>query len=412
MAERTLGNAWANVMGRPVASVTTVLVVASLMAAVPHCSCPFGTCETTSGRPMTPEWQWVFLVEGEPGPRAHGAPPRGPPTDARGHRRLAFPVVDADAGEPSCSCARVPALGVPLAQGRPPSPGRARRPSPACPRGEAQRAHRGLDVRRWPRSAPQSPRPSCRRPRLPAHRRTALSRLPPAVHRAPSSWSWPRPPGGCRSRTPASPSRSPRAAMEGRASTGIIGLLALVLSSLPSSSRVSCTLERAFPARRVHDPAGLGSLEGGRPAHGRRGAGPAGPRCRPVGIGLGTVLAWVLVRSGGESTGRPDGRHRSRPAVPPRRPSPSAASRPISCSHPPRSCGSRAGCRPARRAAGGSEPSGEGRPRPRGALAGTIRRGLTERQGQKADSGTSMRSLSVASAMARSAVSLGRTFLA
>ncbi|MEO7449175.1 MAG: hypothetical protein ABI336_12955, partial [Humibacillus sp.] len=65
MAERPLGNAWANVIGRRVASLTTVVIVASLMASVIALLIPLRDVRANQ-RAMYEDARWssIFLVEG------------------------------------------------------------------------------------------------------------------------------------------------------------------------------------------------------------------------------------------------------------------------------------------------------------------------------------------------------------
>ena len=75
MREQTLGNAWANVTGRRVASLTTIVIVSSLMAALVALLVPLHDVRANlRAQYDDPSWRSTFLVEGIAG----ASEPMGP----------------------------------------------------------------------------------------------------------------------------------------------------------------------------------------------------------------------------------------------------------------------------------------------------------------------------------------------
>lgn len=312
MAERTLGNAWANVIGRRVASVTTVLVVASLMAAVTALLVPLRDVRDNQRAAYDrPEWQSVFLVEGiagadEPMTSADVAALRQTPGVTG---VWPFGTVDADAGGALVQLRSwVAALDVPIVVGRAPEPG-------ACEAavtrsvtdatvgapldvsmagggstvGPAVRpvvvgvVDQGYPLVSGPSALTTCPMPSTRAPEQLVVA-TDTGRLPEQY-------------------VGESLDEAAARSMEGSASTGVIGLLALVLAVLSlvvigSVARWSVRSRLGeFTTLRVwgrsrSDILRMVGVEQGLLAL----------AAAPLGLALGTVLAWVLVRSGGESS--------------------------------------------------------------------------------------------------------------
>ncbi|HET8986986.1 MAG TPA: ABC transporter permease [Humibacillus sp.] len=312
MADRSLSNAWANVLGRRVASVTTIVIVASLMAAVVALLIPLRDVRDNQ-RAMydDPQWHFVFLVDGVVGA---SQPMSG--TDIEKLRRTpgvtevsAFDVVDADSPSGLVQVRNyVPALGIRLVQGRAPAEGSCEavvtRDVPgarlqeslavALPSGGASAASQldpvvvGVVDRGYPLLSGPTLLTTCPLPQSDSPSQLVVStsdgRLPP-TYAAQSLDS------------------AARSAMDGQGSTGIIGLIALLVAVMAlvvvgSLSRWSVrTRVGEFATLRVwgrskSDVLSMVSAE----------QGVLLLIAAPLGIGLGTWLAWTLVRSGGPAS--------------------------------------------------------------------------------------------------------------
>lgn len=108
MREQTLGNAWANVTGRRVASLTTIVIVSSLMAALVALLVPLHDVRANlRAQYDDPSWRSTFLVEGIAG----ASEPMGPAEIAAlGHEPGVTSVTPVETAQgPSgttwCSCA-------------------------------------------------------------------------------------------------------------------------------------------------------------------------------------------------------------------------------------------------------------------------------------------------------------------
>ncbi|TQM64721.1 FtsX-like permease family protein [Humibacillus xanthopallidus] len=312
MAEHTLGNAWANVTGRRVASVTTVLVVASLMAAVTALLVPLRDVRDNQRAAYDrPEWQSVFLVEG-----IAGADQPMTPSDVKVLRETpgvtgVWPIgtTEADAAGSFVQLRSwVAALDVPIVVGRPPAAGACEaavtRSVPgatvgaplevALPGGGSSVAGqvRPIVVGVVDQGYPLVSGPS------------ALTTCPMPSTQAPEQLVVATDTGQLPDRyvgesLDAAAARS----MDGSTSTGVMGLLALVLAVLSlvvvgSVARWSVRSRLGeFTTLRVwgrsrSDIIGMVGVEQALLAL----------LAAPLGVALGTVLAWVLVRSGGESS--------------------------------------------------------------------------------------------------------------
>ena len=312
MAERPLGNAWANVTGRPVASLTTIVIVASLMAAVVALLIPLRDVRANQRALFDdPSWGSVFLVEGIAG----ASEPMGP-ADIEALRRTpgvtsvsAFDAVDADApGGQVQVRGYVPALGVRLAKGRAPSPG-------SC---EAIVT----------RDVADAPLDSRLRVALPSGGATAVARLEPlvvgVVDRGYPLVEGPAVLTTCTLPRSGSPSQlvvststgslpatysaqSLRSvafrAMDSAGSTGIIGLIALLLAAM--SLVVIGAVARWSVRTRLSEFATLRVWGRSKPDI----VTMVGIEqslllllAAPFGIGLGTYLGWRLVRAGGPAS--------------------------------------------------------------------------------------------------------------
>ena len=312
MAEHALGNAWANVVGRRVASVTTILVVASLMAAVTALLVPLRDVRDNQRAAYDrPEWRSVFLVEGLAGATA-------PMTTAEVAtlRRSpgvtgvwAFDTVDADAGGDMVQLRSwVPALDVTIAAGRAPVAGACEAVVTRAVPGVALGQTMEVDLTGGGRAATPVLAPVVvgvvDRGYPLVDGAAALTTCPLPSSGAPEQFVVATAGGGLPAQYVAeSLDTAATRSMDGSASTGVIGLLALVLAVLSfvvlgSVARWSVrsrlgeftTLRvwgrsRSELLRMVGVEQGLLALV-----------------AAPFGIGLGTVLAWVLVRSGGESS--------------------------------------------------------------------------------------------------------------
>ncbi len=312
MAEHALGNAWANVTGRRVASVTTVLVVASLMAAVTALLVPLRDVRDNQRAAYDrPEWRSVFLVEGI-------ADATAPMTAAEVEtlRRApgvtgvwAFDTVDGDAGGDMVQLRSwVPALDVTIAAGRAPAAGACEavvtRSVPGAAVGQT------MDVAFAGGGQAGSP---TLRPVVVG----VVDQGYPLVDGAAALTTCPLPATGAPEQLVVSTSGGALPAqyvaesldtaaarsMDGTASTGIIGLLALVLAVL--SFVVLGSVARWSVRSRLGEFTTLRVWGRSRSELLRMVGAEQGLLAlvaAPFGIGLGTVLAWVLVRSGGESS--------------------------------------------------------------------------------------------------------------
>lgn len=305
-------NALANVTGRRVASVTTIVIVASLMAAVVALLVPLRDVRDNQ-RAMyaDPQWRSVFLVEGVAG----ASEPMGPAEVAALRRTpgvtavAPFDVVDADSADGVVQVrSYVPSLDVRLALGRAPSASSceavatrdvasARLSAPievALPSAGASAAPRmapvvvGIVDRSYPLVDGPTLLTTCPLPGAGAPTQfvvtTTNGRLP-ATYAAQSLES------------------AARSSIDSQGSTGIIGLIALLVAVM--AFVVVASLSRWSVRTRLGEFATLRVW--GRSK--RDVLSMVGVEqlvllavAAPLGLGLGTLLAWQLVRAGGPAS--------------------------------------------------------------------------------------------------------------
>lgn len=312
MREQTLGNAWANVTGRRVASLTTIVIVSSLMAALVALLVPLHDVRANlRAQYDDPSWRSTFLVEGIAG----ASEPMGPAEIAAlGHEPGVTSVTPVETAQgPSGDDVvqlrtYVPVLDVPVVQGRTPRAGAcealvsrdvagAQLDAPmtvGLDAGGQAAGHSveplvvGIIDRSYPLVNGATVLTTCALPH-----QAAASQLVVTTQdgRLPNKY------------VAQSLSAAAAGAMDASQSTGIIGLIALLLGVV--SFFVLASVTRWSVRSRLGEFVTLRVWGRSR----RAVVGMVGVEqtilalaSAPIGIGLGTLLAWLLMRSGGPSS--------------------------------------------------------------------------------------------------------------
>lgn len=312
MPEQTVGNAWANVVGRRVASLTTVVIVSSLMAALVALLIPLHDVRgNLRAQYDDPTWRSTFLVEGVAG----ASEPMGP-TEIAALAKVpgvtsVTPVetVEGPAGEDVVQLRTyVPALDVPIVEGREPRAGtceavvtrdvvgaRLNAPVKVGLEGGGQAVAASLEPvvvgvidRSYPLVNGATMLTTCGLPHQDAASQlvvTTRSGQLPETYVAQSL------------------SSAAAQAMEASQSTGILGLIALLIAVV--ALFVVASVARWSVRSRLGEFVTLRVWGRSR----RTVVAMVGIEqsilaviAAPIGVGLGTVLAWLLVRAGGPSS--------------------------------------------------------------------------------------------------------------
>jgi hypothetical protein len=312
MPEQTLGNAWANVTGRRVASVTTIVIVSSLMAALVALLVPLHDVRANlRAQYDDPSWRSTFLVEGIAGA---SEPMGAAEIAALAHEPGVTSVTPVETAQgPSGDDVvqlrtYVPVLDVPVVQGRSPRAGAcealvsrdvagAQLDAPmtvGLDAGGQAAGHSveplvvGIIDRSYPLVNGATVLTTCELPH-----QAAASQLVVTTQngRLPNKY------------VAQSLSAAAAGAMDASQSTGIIGLIALLLGVV--SFFVLASVTRWSVRSRLGEFVTLRVWGRSR----RAVVGMVGVEqtilavaSAPIGIGLGTVLAWLLMRSGGPSS--------------------------------------------------------------------------------------------------------------
>ncbi|WP_374967795.1 FtsX-like permease family protein [Terrabacter sp. BE26] len=311
MREQTLGNAWANVTGRRVASLTTVVIVASLMAALVALLVPLHDVRANiRAQYDDPSWRSTFLVEGLAG----ASEPMGPAEiDALAKVPGVTSVTPVDtvegpAGDDVVQLRTyVPVLDVPIVQGRAPRAGQCE----AAVTRDVAGARLGTSVRVGLGEGGQAAGGGLEPlvvgiidhsyPLVNGATMLTTCRLP---HRDSASQVVVTTRSGQLPKNYVAQSLSSAAAqaMDSSQSTGILGLVALLIAVV--SLFVVASVARWSVRSRLGEFVTLRVWGRSR----RTVVGMVGVEqailaiiAAPIGLGLGTLLAWWLVRAGGPS---------------------------------------------------------------------------------------------------------------